>query len=81
MVLRSQVGKVADTAAFVEVFLWCSREAAVVEAAVDTQAEVLVQHLQVAEAAAGTVQLVESGHYWEAVVVVVESRAAPALGL
>jgi len=42
---------------------------------------VLVQHLQVAEAAAGTVQLVESGHYWEAVAVVVESRAAPALGL
>ena len=74
--LRSQAGKAADTAAFVGVFLWCSREAAV-----DTQAEVLVQHLQVAEAAAGTVQLVESGHHWEAVVVVVESRAAPALGL
>jgi hypothetical protein len=54
-----------------------------VKAAVDTQAEVLVQHLQVAEAAAGTVRVVESGHYWEAVVVVVvvESRAAPALGL
>ena len=55
------------------------------EAAVDTQAEVLVQHLQVAEVAVGTVQVVESGHYWEAVVVVVvvvvESRAAPALGL
>lgn len=82
MVLRSQVGKVADTAAFVEVFLWCSREAAVVEAAVDTQAEVLVQHLQVDEAAAGTVQVVGSGYYWGAVVVVVvESKAAPALGL
>lgn len=39
-----------------------------------------MQHLQVAEAAAGTVQVVGSGHYWGAVVVVVESKAASALG-
>ena len=75
--LRSQAGKAADTAVFVEACPQRSREAAV-----DTQAEVLVQHLQVDEAAAGTVQVVGSGYYWGAVVVVVvESKAAPALGL
>jgi hypothetical protein len=46
------------------------------EAAVDTQVEASVQHSQLAGAAADTVQLVESGHYWEAVLAVVESRAA-----
>ena len=50
------------------------------EAAVDTQVEASAQHSQLAEMAAGTVQLVESGHYCEAVVAVVESRAALVLG-
>lgn len=52
----------------------------VAEAAGDTQAEVSVQHSQIVELAAGTVQqVVGSEHYWEAVVVVV-SRAAAVLG-
>ena len=39
-----------------------------------------VQHLQVAEAAADAVQAVGSGHYWEAVEVIV-NRIALVLGL
>lgn len=53
----------------------------VAEAAGDTQAEVLAPHSQLVEVAAGTAQdAVESGHYWEAVVVVV-CRIAVVLGL
>lgn len=49
------------------------------EAAVDRHAEASMQHSQLAGVAAGIVQVVGSGHYWEAVVVV-ESRPAPVLG-
>jgi hypothetical protein len=51
-----------------------------VGSAVDTQAEVLLQHWQIVEEAAGTVQVVVSGHYWEVVEVVV-NRVALVLGL
>lgn len=52
----------------------------VAEAAGDIQAEALVQHSQLVGVAAGTVQeVVGSGHYWGAVVVVV-CRAAVVLG-
>ena len=56
-----------------------SQPAGSVGSAVDTQAEVLEQHSQAVEVAAGTVQVVESGHCWEAVVVV-ERRTALVLG-
>jgi hypothetical protein len=50
-----------------------------VESAVDTQAEALMQHSQVVEGVADTVQVVELGHYREAVVMF-ERKNALVLG-
>jgi hypothetical protein len=52
----------------------------VVEAAGDALAEVSVQHSQVVDVAAGTVQVVAPGLYWEAVAVVA-SETVLLLGL